>query len=341
MHDAYEDDCLFSGQQSHAFQLLLRITCCQQSVEEQMATSFGIASLSSVNDAVVEPDLEAILEAKRAKRRVPPDKRKRAAQSCARCKDKRVRCVRDEGADVCQACIKANAHCSALTSEPRKQRRQNTNSTSSKATTGRPRQSDDNIEINLTTASDGLWESTQTSAPHEHASRDALTATEEVRSQQYFLPQHNPTEFEGNHFIRPFQNQQGPQASNSASSANQPSSAFTTYSGNNDTSTLHHIAPTQPSHLNEHPPVRITQIADGARMPPSVPYNNDSSLSHLGPSINVRQEQADTPVQTQQRQSPVRATGPQFSAPSSGQIQTPSQESHEHNDVTGQVSLRV
>lgn len=68
-------------------------------------------------------DAERTKELKRAKRRVPPDKRKRAAQSCERCKRKRIRCERaaaDGGNPAavsssdrltCRACVQSGSDC--------------------------------------------------------------------------------------------------------------------------------------------------------------------------------------------------------------------------------------
>jgi len=66
-------------------------------------------------------DAERTKEVKRAKRRVPPDKRKRAAQSCERCKRKRIRCERPDGGNppaasssdrlTCTACAQSGSDC--------------------------------------------------------------------------------------------------------------------------------------------------------------------------------------------------------------------------------------
>jgi hypothetical protein len=60
------------------------------------------------------------LEAARARRRVPPEKRKRTAISCDACKRKRSKCMRNSANETCAACAKAQIPCESLA--PRKVR---------------------------------------------------------------------------------------------------------------------------------------------------------------------------------------------------------------------------
>ncbi len=59
-------------------------------------------------------------EERKAKRRVPEDKRRRVEVSCDRCKLRKTKCIRDASEAACKECVKANVTC--VSNLPRKRR---------------------------------------------------------------------------------------------------------------------------------------------------------------------------------------------------------------------------